>query len=76
MTDYTGEGGYYEMVAKREQEWKLKQLEKEKEALERRKATPEWEAWEGWRKAFLSSSLQHMTVRELLRGMERLNKEP
>ena len=48
----------------------------ERDALKKRHSTPEWQEWDKFRRAFLSSQVSNMTVRQLLMGMERLKREP
>ena len=69
MTDYTGRGGYYEHEAERQEEV----IRKQREAKE---ARPEWKEWDTWRTSFLATSLNGLTVGELLRGMKKLENEP
>ena len=69
MTDYTGRGGYYEGEAEREAEHKAK-LQAEREAK------PEWQEWNRWRRAFLSTRIDGMTVGQFLRGLDKLKEEP
>jgi len=76
MTDYTGPGGYYERDAEDLRKAKEEKQRKADELKRINQETPEWKEWDHWRKAFCSSQVGGMTVRQLLMGMDKLKKEP